>query len=127
MAKVNIPSEFLTSEDVARFLRCSIKTVYDYRRHGKIKSYHRASKRGRLLFRREEVEKLMIPDERKTGMPLGISLDEAIRWIANEIPVDYDVTQDSVYNMKGRESDAPTDLSLSLEEYLYGGEAICQK
>jgi hypothetical protein len=65
------------------------------------------------------------PEEHKSEY-IGMSIDEAAQWIANGIPEDYDVTQDSLYNLKGRDSNAPADLSLSLEEYLYG-EGMFQK
>ena len=61
------------------------------------------------------------PEEHKSEY-IGMSIDEAAQWIANGIPEDYDVTQDSLYNIKCRDSNAPADLSLSLEEYLYGEE-----
>lgn len=33
---------------------------------------------------------------------------------------DFDVTQDPIYQMEGYDSDAPEDLSLNLDKYLYG-------
>jgi hypothetical protein len=32
----------------------------------------------------------------------------------------FDVTQDPIFQMEGYESDAPTDLSANLDQYLYG-------
>ncbi|MGE0825884.1 MAG: hypothetical protein AB7G75_09670 [Candidatus Binatia bacterium] len=35
----------------------------------------------------------------------------------------FDVTQDPVFQMEGYESEAPADLSLNLDDYLYGERA----
>ncbi len=45
-------------------------------------------------------------------------------WIAQLPEVDefFDVTQDPVFQMEGYESQAPTDLSINLDKYLYGEE-----
>jgi hypothetical protein len=82
----------------------------------------KAIKIGLKQLRVEEVS-LQAPKKHKSE-PVGMSLDEAARWIENGIPEDYNVTQDSIYNIKGRDSDAPADLSISLEEYLYGEEVM---
>lgn len=43
-------------------------------------------------------------------------------WIAKlpEIEESYDVTQDPVFQMEGYDSDAPSDLSINLDKYVYG-------
>jgi hypothetical protein len=43
-------------------------------------------------------------------------------WIIqlSEVDETFDVTQDPVFQMEGYESEAPTDLSLNLDQYLYG-------
>jgi len=43
-------------------------------------------------------------------------------WIAKlpEIEDTYDVTQDPVFQMDGYNSDAPSDLSVNLDKYIYG-------
>jgi len=43
-------------------------------------------------------------------------------WIERlpEIDESYDVTQDPVLQMEGFESDAPSDLSVNLDKYIYG-------
>jgi hypothetical protein len=45
-------------------------------------------------------------------------------WIAKlpEIEESFDVTHDPVYLMEGYESNAPTDLSVNLDQYLYRQE-----
>jgi len=45
-------------------------------------------------------------------------------WIANMPKVEepFDVTKDPVFQMEGHDSDAPTDLSINLDKYLYGKE-----
>lgn len=45
-------------------------------------------------------------------------------WIAKlpEIEESYDVTQDPVFQMEGYDSDAPSDLSVNLDKYIYGEE-----
>lgn len=43
-------------------------------------------------------------------------------WITRlpEIDEPFDITSDPVYLMEGYESEAPTDLSVNLDQYLYG-------
>ncbi len=43
-------------------------------------------------------------------------------WIAKlpEMEESFDVTQDPVFLMEGYESEAPVDLSVNLDKYLYG-------
>ncbi len=45
-------------------------------------------------------------------------------WIAKlpEIDESYDVTQDPVFQMEGYNSDAPSDLSVNIDKYIYGEE-----
>ncbi len=45
-------------------------------------------------------------------------------WVAKlpEIEEPFDVTQDPVYLMEGYESNAPADLSVKIDQYLYGQE-----
>jgi hypothetical protein len=44
-------------------------------------------------------------------------------WIL-QLPAEeaYDVTQDALFHIAGYESNAPTDLSIHLDQYLYGGK-----
>ena len=46
-------------------------------------------------------------------------------WISHLPEVDeiFDIGQDSLYNFEGFESNAPTDLSINTDKYLYGGNA----
>ena len=43
-------------------------------------------------------------------------------WITQlpEVEEPFDVTQDPIFQIEGYESDAPPDLSLNLDQYLYG-------
>jgi hypothetical protein len=43
-------------------------------------------------------------------------------WITklSEVDESYDVTQDPIFQMEGYESEAPTDLSVNIDMYLYG-------
>lgn len=45
-------------------------------------------------------------------------------WITQlpEIEEPFDVTRDPIFQMDGYESDAPADLSVNLDKYLYGEE-----
>lgn len=45
-------------------------------------------------------------------------------WIVQlpEVEESFDLTQDPVFQMEGYDSDAPADLSVNLDKYLYGGE-----
>lgn len=40
----------------------------------------------------------------------------------SEVENPFDVTQDPVFQIEGYESDAPADLSVNLDKYLYGKE-----
>ena len=55
----------------------------------------------------------------------GKSLQAVIYdWIAQlpEVEESFDITQDPIFQMEGYESDAPADLSVNLDTYLYGKE-----
>lgn len=43
-------------------------------------------------------------------------------WISTlpEVDESFDVTQDPVFQMEGYESDAPSDLSINIDKYIYG-------
>ena len=58
---------------------------------------------------------------KRVGKPVQALICE---WIAQLPDVDelFDVTQDPVFQMEGYESQAPTDLSVNLDKYLYGEE-----
>ncbi len=52
----NLPS-LLTVGEAANYLRCSPKTLYNYKSAGKIRGYNRGgTKKGQLLFRREDLD-----------------------------------------------------------------------
>ncbi|MCP4696071.1 MAG: hypothetical protein GY862_04375 [Gammaproteobacteria bacterium] len=56
---------------------------------------------------------------------LGKSIQEMFQeWVSGlpEIDEYYDVTKDSVFQMEGYESDAPADLSIHIDKYLYGND-----
>jgi hypothetical protein len=50
-------TELLTPKDVARFLKCDIKTVSNWRRTGKLIAYGKGS---RVYFKKHEIEKSLI-------------------------------------------------------------------
>lgn len=50
-------TELLTPKDVARFLKCDIKTVYNWKRAGKLIAYGKGS---RVYFKKHEVEQSLI-------------------------------------------------------------------
>ena len=57
---------------------------------------------------------------------IGKSVQALIHdWIAQllESEEPFDVTQDPVFQMEGYESEAPADLSVNLDHYLYGERA----
>lgn len=64
--------------------------------------------------RLEEVSK-------RTGKSIQALIYE---WIAQlpEAGDRFDVTQDPIYQMEGYDSDAPMDLSINLDKYIYGRE-----
>ena len=50
-SKVTASPEWLTAAEAANFLRCSVKTLYNYKCNGKIKAENRGgTKKGQLLF-----------------------------------------------------------------------------
>jgi predicted DNA-binding protein len=51
----------------------------------------------------------------------ALILDWIRQLLESEEP--FDVTQDPVFQMEGYESEAPADLSLNLDDYLYGERA----
>ena len=59
----------------------------------------------------------------KVANYVGKSIQELFQeWISQlpEVDEDYDVTGDPVFQMEGYESDAPSDLSINIDNYLYG-------
>ncbi len=48
--------------------------------------------------------------------------EEWIRQLLPELGESFDMTQDPVYQMEGYSSEAPADLSVNLDKYLYGGK-----
>jgi hypothetical protein len=50
-------TELLTPKDVARFLKCDIKTVSNWRRSGRLIAYGKGS---RVYFKKHEVEQSLI-------------------------------------------------------------------
>ena len=61
----------------------------------------------------------------KVARRTGKSVQALIyNWILQlpEVEEPFDITQDPVFQMEGYESDAPADLSVNLDRYLYGEE-----
>jgi hypothetical protein len=61
----------------------------------------------------------------KAAESAGKSVEALIyEWIVQlpEVGESFDVTQDPIFQMEGYESDAPADLSVNLDNYLYGEE-----
>ncbi len=50
-------AELLKAKDVARLLKCSVQTVYNYRRRGIIKSYKKAGRS--LYFSRQHIDEAL--------------------------------------------------------------------
>jgi predicted transcriptional regulator len=50
------------------------------------------------------------------------SLDALVREVLDDLAAqsDYDITQDSLYNIKAHETGAPADLSQHADHFLYG-------
>ncbi|MBI3799457.1 MAG: hypothetical protein HY268_21130 [Deltaproteobacteria bacterium] len=46
-------------------------------------------------------------------------------WIARlpEAEAGFDITQDPIFQLEGYESEAPADLSVTIDQYLYGNKA----
>ncbi|MFK5968987.1 MAG: hypothetical protein QM487_02550 [Candidatus Marithrix sp.] len=58
----------------------------------------------------------------KTAVKCNKSVQVLIREWINQLPEleeSYDVTQDSIFNMEGYDSNAPTDLSINPDKYIY--------
>lgn len=52
-SQVTVNSEWLTSKEAACYLRCSLKTLYNYKCAGKLKCENRGgTKNGQLLFKK---------------------------------------------------------------------------
>ncbi len=56
----------------------------------------------------------------RIGKAVQTLAQEWIQQLLPELDETYDVTQDSVYQMEGYDSEAPSDLSVHLDQYLYG-------
>jgi len=54
----------------------------------------------------------------KCGKSVQILIHEWINQLP-EIEESYDVTQDPLFNLEGYDSNAPADLSVNLDKYLY--------
>jgi predicted DNA-binding protein len=54
------------------------------------------------------------------GKAVQILVQEWIRQLLPELEETFDVSQDPVYQMEGYDSEAPGDLSINLDKYLYG-------
>ena len=50
-------TELLTPKDVARFLKCDLKTVYNWKKAGKLIAYAKGS---RVYFKKHEIEQSLI-------------------------------------------------------------------
>jgi hypothetical protein len=55
--ELKLTTELLTPKDVARFLKCDIKTVSNWRRSGRLIAYGKGS---RVYFKKHEVEQSLI-------------------------------------------------------------------
>lgn len=56
-SQVTMIAEWLTAEEAANYLRCSVKTLYNYKCNGKIKAENRGgTKKGQLLFRKSVLD-----------------------------------------------------------------------
>lgn len=55
--ELKLTTELLTPKDVARFLKCDIKTVSNWRRSGRLIAYGKGS---RVYFKKNEVEQSLI-------------------------------------------------------------------
>ena len=60
----------------------------------------------------------------KSAQRIGKAAHTVVQeWIRQHLPAlteTFDVTQDPVYQMEGYDSNAPEDLSVNLDKYLYG-------
>ena len=55
--ELKLTTELLTPKDVARFLKCEIKTISNWRRSGRLIAYGKGS---RVYFKKHEVEQSLI-------------------------------------------------------------------
>jgi excisionase family DNA binding protein len=55
--ELKLTTELLTPKDVARFLKCDLKTVYNWKKAGKLIAYAIGS---RVYFKKHEVEQSLI-------------------------------------------------------------------
>ncbi len=97
-------SPYITVDEAALYLKCDVKTIYLYKKKGRLQTFRRGGVHGDILFLREEVEKLIIPEKA----------------VMKEIPGGYDVTHDIFFIREGADIDAPANLSRKVDEYLYG-------
>jgi hypothetical protein len=58
----------------------------------------------------------------RIGKPANVLAQEWIQQRLPELEETFDVTQDPVYQMEGYDSEAPADLSVNLDKYLYRGK-----
>lgn len=59
----------------------------------------------------------------KVADNVGKSIQELfLEWVSQlpKIEKDYDVTKDPIFQMEGYDSEAPGDLSINSDKYLYG-------
>lgn len=59
----------------------------------------------------------------KVADNVGKSIQEMfLEWISQlpKVEKDYDVTKDPIFQMEGYDSEAPGDLSINSDKYLYG-------
>ncbi len=58
--------------------------------------------------------------EQPSSEDVFVDINEAEHWLSTGLPETLDLTEDTIYNVKGCKSNAPTDLSERLDDYLYG-------
>lgn len=63
---------------------------------------------------------LLEKSAQRIGKAVQTLVQEWIRQLLPEAEETFDVTQDPVYQMEGYDSEAPGDLSVNLDKYLYG-------
>jgi len=61
-----------------------------------------------------------LTQEQPSSEDVLVDIDEAERWLSTGLPETLDLTEDTIYNVKGCKSNAPADLSERLDDYLYG-------
>ena len=53
--------EWMTAAEAACYMRCAIKTLYNYKCSGKLRGYNRGnSRKGELLFRKSDLEAFIV-------------------------------------------------------------------